>query len=423
MELLGSFIKQNPTVLDNRSALVAILSDLYPTERKRINSLMMVYDSGVIDELRYETELDDLSLSRYVKMVIENYDLTSSAAKDLVLQWSEVFDLEISISFEEPRISISVQDNANKPFIPLFHSWLSGQDELEEMFFELLSRIESNPSDYKARNKLIDLLECASCFEAYETLFDVSQWADEIDNVKQNKKKAFELLREIVTYYYRENTTGSYTQRQRMSAMSLIVDAQCSMFTGDFVRALQSYSSFLTHPLVTQSIRKMDEDQWCCGEFSFRDDETILNVLYNMNQIFKIIGLPEKGKKLYTRYKNIVRYQYESVHRIEQNPKNSADTARRIKEAADVRCGFKESNKLFILKGITFSKDRGSILDIGFEHPEEPNKVDIDNEDIFYEYDGFEVVFRDDIYEFGFASFYPHEVDLDMQREKIKILF
>lgn len=48
----NSILQMNSDFLDDRSKLKAVLLDLYPTEKRMINLLLILYDYGVPEELK-----------------------------------------------------------------------------------------------------------------------------------------------------------------------------------------------------------------------------------------------------------------------------------------------------------------------------------------------------------------------------------
>ena len=129
------------------------------------------------------------------------------------------------------------------------------------------------------------------------------------------------------------------------------------------------------------------------------------------------------NKSLYNKYKNIMKLKYDSVRRISLKEDVAQDTKERLQEEADVLCGFaKGDDKIFTLSSSYYSRSiENSILDIGFEHPEEPLRIDLDNDvEFLVTYD--EIVFHDGIYDTGFARLDKSNIDFETQCRKISLL-
>lgn len=304
-------------------------------------------------------------------------------------------------------------------FIPRFHDYSLSQVDLAQDYIALYKQIQREPLDYKARNRLIDLLSSKACEGSHH---QYESWEAEFGSEKADRDKAFALLREI-SGFYRQRKVGGYVQAERIEAWSILKDAQCSLYLGDFFRALQCYNEFLEHSITRHAINSMKQNEWWTDEFSFSDMDTILCVLYNMARVFEWTNNASKSKSIYNKYKNIIKLKYDSVRRISLKEDVAADTKARIQEEADVLCGFaRGENKIFTLSSSYYSRSiKNSILDIGFEHPEEPLRIDLDN-DVQFVVTYSEIIFHDGIYDTGFARLNKSEIDFETQCRKISLL-
>lgn len=331
----------------------------------------------------------------------------------------EFITMEDAKAWESTVDAYRKAHQVSKIFIPRFYDYSLSQEDLAQDYLALYQKIERNPLDYKARNRLIDLLRDKACEGSH---YQCETWEYDYEAEKADKIKAFSLLREI-TGFYRQKKVGGYVQAERMEAWSILKDAECSLFLGDLFRALQCYKEFLEHSLTKHAINSMRQNEWWTDEFSFSDMDTILHVLYNMARIFEWTDNENKTKALYNKYKNIMKLKYDSVHRISLKEDVAPDTKRGIQEEAEILCGFaKGEDKLFTLSGSNYFRDiERSLFDIGFEHPEEPLRIDVDNDVHFIvTYD--EIVFHDGIYDTGFARLNKSEIDFDTQCRKISLL-
>lgn len=151
--------------------------------------------------------------------------------------------------------------------------------------------------------------------------------------------------------------------------------------------------------------------------------DTILRVIYNMVQIFIWTNNHNKSKILYNKYKNIIKLKYDSVHRISLKDDVAADIKENLQREADILGGFIEGDhKIFTLPLSSYFRSvENSLLDIGFEHPEEPLRIDLDN-DVEYMVTGDEIVFHDGIYDTGFSRLNKSDIDFETQCRKINLL-
>lgn len=76
--------------LNNRTKLVSILRDYFPTETLHINLIMVAYDAGVIEEIK-NSALDSFTFSRITKRIIDNYGIAKKQAEDAVYLWWDAY--------------------------------------------------------------------------------------------------------------------------------------------------------------------------------------------------------------------------------------------------------------------------------------------------------------------------------------------
>lgn len=98
--ILAKIINDYPDALSDRKKLQALLLDFFPQERLKRNTLMMVYDDGIIDEMRRMTKIDKIELHRFVKSVVQGYGIKTESAKNVVTAWAKAIGLSPDSSQE-----------------------------------------------------------------------------------------------------------------------------------------------------------------------------------------------------------------------------------------------------------------------------------------------------------------------------------
>ena len=66
---------QFPDCIVNRTKMKGILSDLFPTEKVKVNLIMNAYDEGIVEAINNANELNTIMFTRWKKVVIDNYDV------------------------------------------------------------------------------------------------------------------------------------------------------------------------------------------------------------------------------------------------------------------------------------------------------------------------------------------------------------
>ncbi len=92
-KVLARLIRDYPGALSDRRKLQALLLDLFPQDRRKRNLLMIVFDDGIVDEMRGLSRMDKLTLHRYVRSIEQGYDIRAKSAETAVMAWAEAMGL------------------------------------------------------------------------------------------------------------------------------------------------------------------------------------------------------------------------------------------------------------------------------------------------------------------------------------------
>lgn len=92
-EILANIINDYPDALSDRKKLQALLSDFFPQDRLKRNTLLMAFDDGIADEMRQMTQIDEITLHRFIKSVVQGYGISSERAKKVVMAWAKAMGL------------------------------------------------------------------------------------------------------------------------------------------------------------------------------------------------------------------------------------------------------------------------------------------------------------------------------------------
>lgn len=93
--ILARIIKDYPDALKDRRKLQALFSDFYPEDRLKRNTLLMVFDDGIVDEMMGLTQIDRITLHRYVKSIGQGYGIQTGSAETAVLAWAKAIGLSL----------------------------------------------------------------------------------------------------------------------------------------------------------------------------------------------------------------------------------------------------------------------------------------------------------------------------------------
>ncbi|MDE7284091.1 MAG: hypothetical protein K2N85_11010, partial [Lachnospiraceae bacterium] len=87
--VLAKIINDYPDALSDRKKLQALFLDFFPQDRLKRNTLLMVFDDGILDEMKHMTEIDKIELHRFVKSIVQGYGIKTESAKNVVSAWGK----------------------------------------------------------------------------------------------------------------------------------------------------------------------------------------------------------------------------------------------------------------------------------------------------------------------------------------------
>lgn len=94
MESINIF-KQYPDCTSNRVKFRGILSDVFPTERVKINLILNAYDEGIIDEIDHSIQLDATLFDRMKIRIINSYGISEKNAEWAINYWFEKYGVAV----------------------------------------------------------------------------------------------------------------------------------------------------------------------------------------------------------------------------------------------------------------------------------------------------------------------------------------
>ncbi len=94
-KILAGLIRDYPDALSDRKRLQALLLDLFPQDKRKRNLLMIVFDDGIVDEMRGLAQIDKMALHRFVRSVEMGYDIRTRSAEAAVMAWAKAMGLSM----------------------------------------------------------------------------------------------------------------------------------------------------------------------------------------------------------------------------------------------------------------------------------------------------------------------------------------
>lgn len=92
-KVLAGIIRDYPDALSDRKRLQALLMDFFPQDRRKRNLLMIVFDDGIVGELRDLGKIDQMTMYRFVRSIEQGYDIRTKSAEAAVKAWIKAMGL------------------------------------------------------------------------------------------------------------------------------------------------------------------------------------------------------------------------------------------------------------------------------------------------------------------------------------------
>lgn len=83
----GKLFVDYPECIDNHTKLKGFLTDFYQTDKRKINTVLAAYDTGIIEAIQCASELDEFLEERFVKTLCRDYGMEVNIAKEAVEFW------------------------------------------------------------------------------------------------------------------------------------------------------------------------------------------------------------------------------------------------------------------------------------------------------------------------------------------------
>ncbi len=121
-KILADMVRDYSDALSDRKRLQALLLDFFPQDRRKRNLLMIVFDDGIVDEMRGLSRIDKMTLHRFVRSIEMGYDIRTKSAEAAVAAWVNALGLSMEEK-EEKREETAVSAGGQEPFPLVKTEW------------------------------------------------------------------------------------------------------------------------------------------------------------------------------------------------------------------------------------------------------------------------------------------------------------
>lgn len=106
---LRSILKQNPSCLNSRATFKSVLLDKYPSEKRMVNVLTILFECGVTSKIKAKKIISTNDMQGLLTQVENEYGLPAKYTQDAILIWAAAFDVTVQ-SVLIQNVSESLQE-------------------------------------------------------------------------------------------------------------------------------------------------------------------------------------------------------------------------------------------------------------------------------------------------------------------------
>ena len=101
---LKSILKQNPSCLNSRAAFKSVLLDKYPSEKRMVNILTILFECGVANKIKAKKIISPNDMQSLLTQVENDYGISAQYSQSAILIWAAAYDITAS--------TVNTQDTA-----------------------------------------------------------------------------------------------------------------------------------------------------------------------------------------------------------------------------------------------------------------------------------------------------------------------
>lgn len=90
---LKSILQKHPNCLSSRSAFKSVLMDKYPSEKRMVNILTILYECGVANKIKAKNRIDSNEMQSLIAQIENEYGISAQYSQDAVIIWATAYGI------------------------------------------------------------------------------------------------------------------------------------------------------------------------------------------------------------------------------------------------------------------------------------------------------------------------------------------
>lgn len=94
---LKNILQKNPGCLSSRAGFKSILTDVYPNEKRLINILTIIYESGLVNTIRSKKTITSIESNSFMTQIENEYGIPPKYSLNALIIWATAYDVNVQI--------------------------------------------------------------------------------------------------------------------------------------------------------------------------------------------------------------------------------------------------------------------------------------------------------------------------------------
>lgn len=90
---LKNILRLHPSCLSSRASFKSVLMDKYPSEKRLVNILTILFECGIANKIKAKKSIDANEMQRLITQIENEYGISWQYSQDAILAWAAAFDV------------------------------------------------------------------------------------------------------------------------------------------------------------------------------------------------------------------------------------------------------------------------------------------------------------------------------------------
>jgi len=93
-KVLKEIVQHHVEALSDDKKLRAMLKDYFPEDKRAQNTLLMVVDEGILDDMQGKSCINKFQMFGYIKGIVGDYGVSEAIAKTAIMNWAKAMGID-----------------------------------------------------------------------------------------------------------------------------------------------------------------------------------------------------------------------------------------------------------------------------------------------------------------------------------------